>query len=244
MHELLLFGQIPAARHGQLLNVMAGLAAMQPERIVERHVVWKPARGPVQMDVLRGGGVRQDAQVLKTKKVGQLNQQVGDLYYVRLVQDLQDAAFGVEGGGDVDMDGAGGGKEEGRSNWRLRFEDIPEPGKMSALLRMVEDIDFVEGDPEAYMEVLGYKYDFPLLFHLNITYLFADKLLNTSWKDTGLCITISYSICTVYSHNVAKPWDRSTHLLDHSPSTNHSTRPMVTSCKLLFGLPTVAIQRL
>jgi mediator of RNA polymerase II transcription subunit 18 len=191
MHELLLFGQIPAARYAQLLNVMAGLAAMQPERVVERHIVWRPTRGPVQMDVLRGGGVRQDAQVLKTKKVGQLNQQVGDLYYVRLIQSLAEEDFGEDSGGDVDMDeGDGGVKESEKSNWRLRFEDVPEPGKMTALLRMVEDIDFIEGDPQAYMEALGYRYARSSSFLLAFAHLLPDKFPNMWLRANASCITI------------------------------------------------------
>ncbi|KAI9708021.1 MAG: Mediator of RNA polymerase II transcription subunit 18 [Bogoriella megaspora] len=42
MQELLLYGQVPASRHSQVLNILAGIAAMQPRRVVERHLLYKP----------------------------------------------------------------------------------------------------------------------------------------------------------------------------------------------------------
>ena len=60
MHELLLFGQIAASRHDQVLNILAGVAAMQPVAVFEKHLVFKPNRPsasarPVQVSPKPGG---------------------------------------------------------------------------------------------------------------------------------------------------------------------------------------------
>jgi mediator of RNA polymerase II transcription subunit 18 len=158
MHELLLFGQLPAARHGQLLNVLAGLSAMQPKRVIERHVLFKPTREPVELAVVRGAGTgTKDGQPQPKKKQQQQPQQTGDLYHTHLVKDLDDNDFGPAADGDRRMDSDGSDGEDEKHVWRLRFEDVPEPGKRTAILRMVETTDLPNGDTQAYMEGLGYR---------------------------------------------------------------------------------------
>lgn len=44
MHELCLYGQVAAARHEQILQILAGIAAMQPNIFYERQLVFKPLR--------------------------------------------------------------------------------------------------------------------------------------------------------------------------------------------------------
>jgi mediator of RNA polymerase II transcription subunit 18 len=160
MHELLLFGQLPAARHGQLLNVLAGLSAMQPKRVIERHVLFKPTREPVELAVVRGAGAgTKDGQAQPKKKQQQQQQpqQTGDLYHTHLVKDLEEDDFGTAANEDQRMDMDGFDEEEEERVWRLRFEDVPEPGKRTAILRMVESTDLPKGDTQAYMEGLGYR---------------------------------------------------------------------------------------
>ncbi|KAF2418760.1 hypothetical protein EJ08DRAFT_599240 [Tothia fuscella] len=157
MHELLLYGQLPAARHDQLLNIISGVAAMQPDYTLERHVIFKPTRPLVQSNLLRGGVVKSDAQVVKTKKSAQstAGTERADMYHVRLIKRVEEDDFG----GDVDMDSVEKGKGQGGGSkgWRLRFEDVPEPGKRAALLRMVDEQPFLGGEISGYMEGLGYK---------------------------------------------------------------------------------------
>jgi mediator of RNA polymerase II transcription subunit 18 len=157
MHELLLFGQVPAIRHAQLLNVLAGLSAMQPKPVIERHVLFKPTREPVQLAVVRGAGSgTKDSQPQPKKKTQQQQQQPqGDLYHTHLVKDLVEEDFG---NADSQMDLDGSDEDEEKAPWRLRFEDVPEPGKRSAILRMVESTELPEGDTQGYMEGLGYRY--------------------------------------------------------------------------------------
>ena len=46
MHELSLYGQVTFARYEQVLNILAGVAAMQPQRVFERNIIYKPTREP------------------------------------------------------------------------------------------------------------------------------------------------------------------------------------------------------
>ena len=89
MHELLLYGQVPAARHEQLLHILAGITAMQPQRVVERHAVYKPTRTSAPTLVQRGG----TQGVQNTQKQAQ-NQRVTDLHYTHLVKTVEENDFG------------------------------------------------------------------------------------------------------------------------------------------------------
>lgn len=153
MHELLLYGQVPLSRHGQIMNVLAGLTAMQPHRVVERHALFKPIHGPVQAQVQKGG-----TQGLNPpKKIARPNaQQTRDLYHTHLVKVLDQRDYG-NSTDTMDVDDHVTENVENKELWQWQFRDIPEGGKRSATFRMAEDIDISSGDPQAYMEGLGYR---------------------------------------------------------------------------------------
>ncbi len=148
MHELMLCGQVPSSRHAQLLHVLAGVAAMQPQRVVERHVVYRPAREPVQRTAQVGGS----QAVQNAQKQALQNQLNKDLFHVQLVQTLDADALGQDATRGEDA------KPSESGAWSLRFYDFPEPGKRSATLRLVSSTDISEGDPHAHMLALGYRY--------------------------------------------------------------------------------------
>ncbi|KAE9971956.1 hypothetical protein EG327_009675 [Venturia inaequalis] len=181
MHELLLYGQVPFSRHEQLMNVLAGLTAMQPHRLVERHALFKPIHGPVQAQVQKGG-----TQGLNpTKKVARPNaQQTRDLYHTHLVKVLDEKE--CEASNDaMDVDDHVTENAENKESWQWQFRDIPEGGKRSATFRMAEDIDISAGDPQAYMEGLGYRYVSEHIveghrFVLNNTVIFLHRILQWS----------------------------------------------------------------
>lgn len=85
MQELLLFGQVPLARHDYVLSVLAGIAAMQPKPIVEKHVVFKPNRPLASVRassaIARQGVSNSQLQILQT---------LGDLFYLKVVVDVND----------------------------------------------------------------------------------------------------------------------------------------------------------
>jgi len=108
MHELLLFGQVPASRHNQVLNVLAGIAAMQPQPILEKHLVYKPNRKPGSGSQKQVGGA-QDIQ-----KPGAQAVQAQDLFYMQLVADVAEKTTTEQDGGKEDavMEGVDGGEPE------------------------------------------------------------------------------------------------------------------------------------
>jgi mediator of RNA polymerase II transcription subunit 18 len=148
MYELLLYGQVPASRHTQLLNILAGLSAMQPQRVYERRVLFKPKKIPEVTGPARGG-----TQGVAAQKVG--NQGAGarhtntDVFYVTLVKAIE------EGGVYVD----GKGKEGGGGKWRMKFEELPVPGRKNTILRIANESTINhDEDVEGYLDKLGYEY--------------------------------------------------------------------------------------
>ncbi|KAH0543643.1 hypothetical protein FGG08_002081 [Glutinoglossum americanum] len=156
MHELLLFAQIPLSRHNQLLRILCGIAGTQPQRVVERHLIFMPRK----IHDSRGqqvGGTQtvqnQQAQALQ----GQLH---GELFHLQLVGEIDDGQFADEDGRTLEgeqeeedevMKDAAGGKIEilakpepsplkapsgdsvekpfyhfEKQRWSLRFHDLPE----------------------------------------------------------------------------------------------------------------------
>ena len=90
MHELLLFGQIPASRHDQVLNIFAGISAMQPVPVLENHLVFKPNRSSGSSRAVQVGA----AQDIQKSQVQALQAQAqGDLFYMQLVADVSDTAL-------------------------------------------------------------------------------------------------------------------------------------------------------
>jgi mediator of RNA polymerase II transcription subunit 18 len=165
MHELLLYGQVPAARHDQVLKILAGVAAMQPRRVLERRIVYRPEREPEEPGSnLRRGGTQ--AVAVKQNKAQQATAPT-TLYFTYLVQKLADADFGVQNGSqgktlsaDVDFEG---GEEPA---WSVRFEDIPDTGDRGVSIRFSNSTDLLEGDPHAHMLAAGpNRYDAPAALH-------------------------------------------------------------------------------
>src|ERR1700760_3514454 len=89
MHELYLFGLVPEDRRFLVLSVLAGFAAMQPRRNIEHHVMFKPARGPLAFEGPKGG-----SQTVTVDKVQQPYTAGKELFYWRIVKDLEDDDFG------------------------------------------------------------------------------------------------------------------------------------------------------
>ena len=104
MHELLLFGQIPASRHDQVLNILAGVAAMQPVPVLEKHLVFKPNRLPASARPVQVGGA-QDIQKSQVQALQVQNQ--GDLFYMQLVAEASSPSLEgqVDGGFKAKVDG-------------------------------------------------------------------------------------------------------------------------------------------
>jgi mediator of RNA polymerase II transcription subunit 18 len=153
MHELLLYGQVPAARHEQLLNILAGITAMQPQRVVERHALYKPTRTSAPTLVQRGG----TQGVQNVQKQAQ-NQRVTDLHYIHLVKIVEENDFGQRAEAASSMNAVHADDSKPENPWTIQFQDTPEPGKRPASLRYVSMTEVIQGDVQQYMVGFGYRY--------------------------------------------------------------------------------------
>ncbi|KAI9829082.1 MAG: Mediator of RNA polymerase II transcription subunit 18 [Thelocarpon impressellum] len=183
MHELLLFGQVPSARHGHILKIIAGIAGMQPQRLIERHLIFKPKGKPVSGAAHVGGsqGIQnQQAQALQ----GQMQ---GELFYIQLVGEVDQTLFpngadegathssnedavmkdvsttGEEAGRDAAKDTSGAQASEAydfdKQAWAIRFSDLPEvAGRRPVTSRMIAGADLTEGDAMEFTDAFGYSY--------------------------------------------------------------------------------------
>lgn len=110
MQELLLFGQVPLARHDYVLSVLAGIAAMQPKPILEKHLLFKPSR-PL-------ASVRASSAIAAARQQGvptssQLQAPPGDLFYLKVVIDINDLTRSRAVAGPGPGTGAGTGAGAG-----------------------------------------------------------------------------------------------------------------------------------
>ncbi|KAF2833829.1 hypothetical protein CC86DRAFT_339421 [Ophiobolus disseminans] len=155
MHELLLYGQVPAGRHDQVLKILAGVAAVQPRRKLQRCIIYRPQREPEEPGSAARRGGTQNIAVKQTKPAAAAA--AATLYYTKLIQKLSEDDFGTEDGlqqtnstalsADV-KDGEG-------SMWSMRWEDIPDTGDRGVSIRFTNTTDLLSGDPHAHMIAAG-----------------------------------------------------------------------------------------
>lgn len=175
MHELLLFASIPARQHHDLLQQLAGLTAMQPNRVFERHLIFKAHRKPGYTNTIRSGG-SQDVHATEMQKLNKLLN--GGLFFTQVVGEVRGTDFGAKQpattqGSDVTMtdpDGPqvsqqlGGGESQDRAgydfekqDWKMEFRDIPEAGTRTAVTsRLMGMATVPRGDVVSEMESWGY----------------------------------------------------------------------------------------
>ncbi|KAL5120564.1 hypothetical protein ACEQ8H_001583 [Pleosporales sp. CAS-2024a] len=148
MHELLLYGQVSAGRHDQVLKILAGVAAMQPLHILERCIIYKPQREPEEpgLNVRRGG-----TQNIAQKQGNKAATAAAALYYTKLIQRLSEDDFGIEHGDPLSADV----KDGGEAKWLARWEDQPDTGDRGVSIRFTNTIELLSGDPHAHMVATG-----------------------------------------------------------------------------------------
>lgn len=118
MHELALYGQIPSTRYEQVLNILAGVAAMKPQTAYERHLIYKPLRN------------RDEGRVNKKFPNRPVKPQI--VVHQHLVRELAEGDFGKESPA-ISAKAEGGGVES--APWILRTQDVPEPETKNLVLR-------------------------------------------------------------------------------------------------------------
>ena len=168
MHELLLFAPIPAWQHHDLLQQLTGLAAMQPNRTLERRLIFKPYRKPGFVRPRPGGS--QDVQPTEVQRLQKMLN--SGLYHMQVVGAVNATDFGVEENGQkpdtvmggMDSDGAdqrvkpGPGYVPSNQVWRVEFKDTPEAGAGSGVTsRGASTAILPYGNVIPFMKAWGYE---------------------------------------------------------------------------------------
>lgn len=152
MHELLLYGQVPSPRHEQVCKILAGHAAMQPRRVLERHIIYKPTREPEEpgAHLGRGGG----SQSIGGKPLKQGT--VKNLYYTKLVQRLDESDLGRASDQQDNSKRLSANIKSGEDpKWSFEFHDLPDTGDRGVSARLTSSTDLLSGDPHAWMVAMG-----------------------------------------------------------------------------------------
>ena len=167
MQEMLLFGQVSAEDHQTIRQQLAGLARMQPQPILERHLIFRPLPPPGLSNPSAGSGA-QGTQQQELQKTRQMLS--APLNYVQLVGVVNSRGSDPPMEKQADLSGEDedrgtvmtGNKDESRQGrtalqWHFDFKDIPEPGKVSTTSRAISKTRILEGDAIQFLTDLGYE---------------------------------------------------------------------------------------
>lgn len=142
MHELSLFGQVPLVRHEQVLNILAGLAAMQPQTMYERHLIFQPIRSL-------------DQNRVNKKNPGKPAQNAS-LAYVQLVKALSVDDFGKDS--PLPTESMDTDQSDHGSGWTMRVQETPEPETKTLVLRKVTVSELTVGASQQYFDSAKHKW--------------------------------------------------------------------------------------
>ena len=124
MHELLLYGQVPLERHDQVLKILAGIAAMQPQTLFERHLIYRPMRSA------------QDNK--PNKKFPNKPIKPQPLTFQHLVRQLDQSDFGKDSQILLESENNGNVTRPAYT-WSLKTQETPEPETKTIVLRQATD---------------------------------------------------------------------------------------------------------
>lgn len=137
MHEVLLYGQVPLARHEQVLKILAGIAAMQPQTVYERHIILKQMR------------TAEDNK--PNKKFPNKPVKRDTATYRQLIKVLDEISFGKEAPISIDPD------TTDDSPWMLLAPEIPEPELKSFVLRPVSETQVTSEDMQKLQDPTSHR---------------------------------------------------------------------------------------
>ncbi|KAJ9497868.1 Mediator of RNA polymerase II transcription subunit 18 [Exophiala xenobiotica] len=160
MHEFALYGQVTKDDHHRMLQQLAGYTRMQPQDVVEIHLIFK-ARQPPGLDNVPSAGGSQGIMQPEAQKVrAMLN---AGLYYVQLVGEVMQNETKHTTNGDISMTDGNGEPDKSTIKWTFEFKDTPDPGKQAISSRLIYRIPFEAGDFVEFLNAFGYEYGFPIL---------------------------------------------------------------------------------
>ena len=167
MQEMLLFGQVSAEHHQSLRQQLAGLARMEPQPVLERHLIFRPFVPPGLSNLPAGNGP-QGAQQQELQRTRQMLNAI--LNYMQLVGVAEGGSFVSQSEeqaiplSEIEDHDSGVTESQGESRqgkkafqWYLEFKDVPEPGKVSTTSRAMSKTRVLEGDPIKFLKDLGYE---------------------------------------------------------------------------------------
>ncbi|KAI4742427.1 hypothetical protein E4T50_07172 [Aureobasidium sp. EXF-12298] len=125
MHELLLYGQVPLERHDQVLKILAGVAAMQPQTLFERHLIYRPMRSA------------QDNKPNKKFPNKPIKPQT--LTFQHLVRQLDQFEFGTDSPVLLESENNESSSQPAHT-WRIKTQETPEPETKTLVLRQATDM--------------------------------------------------------------------------------------------------------
>jgi len=121
----MLYGQVPLERHDQVLKILAGVAAMQPQTLFERHLIYRPMRSA------------QDNK--PNKKFPNKPVKPQPLTFQHLVRQLDQSEFGK----DSEILSEPERNEDAirpAYTWRITTQETPEPETKTIVLRQATDV--------------------------------------------------------------------------------------------------------
>lgn len=158
MHEFALYGQVSKDAHHTVLQQLAGYTRMQPQNVIEIHLVFQ-ARSPPGLDNIPSAGGSQGIMQPEVQKIrAMLN---GSLYYVQLVGEVLLGDVKNHPDGDVTMATSENGTSisgQTKIKWTFEFKDTPEPGKQAVSTRLIHRVPFEYGEFVQFLNAFGYEY--------------------------------------------------------------------------------------
>lgn len=160
MHELSLYGSVPAVRHDGLVQQLAGVCCMQPQHVEEVHLVFK-ARQPAGLDKMQSSGSSQ-ANSQQQQEVQKLRTMLqSGVYFVQLIGKIGDRstiteyneAYEAGTNGDAPQQSSDSRKVE----WTFEFKDTPEAGQQATNTRLISRTNFEDGDLIPFLSLFGYE---------------------------------------------------------------------------------------
>nr|POF14207.1 mediator of rna polymerase ii transcription subunit 18 [Quercus suber] len=162
MQEYVLYTIIPARRHDQTLNILAGMTAMQPVPICEQHLVYAQLKHHTEKGTAKKITSKSGIQANNNKP----------LLYRHLIRSL---SFACE-------------CQDGSGAWRLRAEDIPEAGSKIVISRSVIDEAITDAGLETFRggsEDNKYRNQFILRGHRFIHQNIIIRVYRICWVAEG-----------------------------------------------------------
>lgn len=160
MHELSLYGSVPAEQYHKILQQLAGVTCMQPQDAEEVHVILK-SRIPPGLEKAQGSSGAQGSQQQQQEFQRLKGLLQGGIYNVKLVGKIVAKRSRDDlpaNGTDAERDHQDQIARQGQGiEWTLEFKDTPNAGKQATNTRLISRTKLGSGDLIAFFNVFGFE---------------------------------------------------------------------------------------